>query len=306
MYIFYYLGQVGNAIFWCSSSYFLSENQTTIKWNKIISILIDTWFISLLWLIVGLVIGGVSKGLVLRSLFPVTFANNGFVTVYILLMFLTPSINLIINRASNKQLGTICMLMLFMYSFVKLFYIGLFFTNLVVDFICIYFFVAYIKRISSSISNQKLLWSCMLSFFALISLIFIKQQIGSNHPQLAVNMLKDCHMMNPFIITFSVSLTILVSRYHFYNKTVNIIAGCSLLIYLLHENIIFRELFKPQIWQKITELNIDRVAGTIGFAFLCIFISCVFSYFYQLVFKNTKANRIVAYFESIVRKFILE
>ncbi|TCO81599.1 hypothetical protein EV212_1237 [Frisingicoccus caecimuris] len=58
---------------------------------------------------------------------------------------------------------------------------------------------------------------------------------------------------NPFILMIAIAVFNLCKSLHFRSKIINYLAGCSLLIYIIHENIILRTHYRPEILRYIYE-----------------------------------------------------
>lgn len=100
---FRYLGQIGNTIFIISSSWFLLE-KTTINKKKVIYILLDCWFISILILIIFIFRKyNLNFKIIIKNLLPTTFGNNWFIANYLIFYLIAPFLNKIINNCEKKN-----------------------------------------------------------------------------------------------------------------------------------------------------------------------------------------------------------
>ena len=53
---------------------------------------------------------------------------------------------------------------------------------------------------------------------------------------------------SPFLLMIAISLFNIFNKMSFRNTPINYISGLSLLVYLFHENLLFRRYVRPQIW----------------------------------------------------------
>lgn len=146
LYVFHYFGQIGNSIFIICSAWFLCDSKI-IKKKKIVHMYIDTFFVSITWL---LIIGKIGfcppiKDII-KSFFPVFFKNNWFVTCYIVFYVLHPILNNIIEQMNQKQHIRITLLAIG-YAILATLWSQAYYYTEVVGFIIIYFIISYTKNI---------------------------------------------------------------------------------------------------------------------------------------------------------------
>lgn len=93
------------------SGYFLCDKQ--FKLYRVFSTYLQTWFYSVITFVFLLCIKGItfSSGLLLKSIFPFTFNSYWFVTNYILLLLISPILNISINNMSKIKMK-VCLLVL--------------------------------------------------------------------------------------------------------------------------------------------------------------------------------------------------
>ena len=117
---------------------------------------IQTLIFLLIYLLSGI---NLTKKEIIRSLFPITFQNNWFITAYIIFIIIVPYLNIIIKNLTQKQLfrlSSILFILYFMIGFVKNSY---YLTELII-FIIIYLIVNYFKLYMEYFWNNKK--RCML------------------------------------------------------------------------------------------------------------------------------------------------
>lgn len=100
-----YLGTLGNDIFIICTAYFLIDSDSKPNKKKIVNIVIDTFVISIIWLVPMFLLGfKLGKKEMIGEFFPLTFNNNWFITCYILLYLLYPLLNLVAKTIRQKNL----------------------------------------------------------------------------------------------------------------------------------------------------------------------------------------------------------
>ena len=93
-----YLGSLGNSIFFICSAWFLCDSKK-VSFKKIALICLDVWIVSVLYLIIIKGIGiSIPMMMTIKSIFPTIFANNWYITFYILIC------NTSIIKFSNKPI----------------------------------------------------------------------------------------------------------------------------------------------------------------------------------------------------------
>lgn len=150
-----YSGVLGNNLFFISSAWFLLDKKVSDK-KKLYFIMADVWIISVLFLISAFVTnhGSISAKLIIKSLFPITFSNNWYVTCYILFCLLYPFLNMIIYKMTHIQLFRTSILLALLYIFMNYIKDKLFFSSALILWVSIYFIVAYMKIYMLQILNS--------------------------------------------------------------------------------------------------------------------------------------------------------
>ena len=98
------LGQIGNVIFIVCSAFFLVDSKNTKK-EKTINIIIDSFIISIFFLIATIVAGiDLSYKEIIKQFIPIILGNNWFIGCYLLLYIFHPILNMIINNLEQRKL----------------------------------------------------------------------------------------------------------------------------------------------------------------------------------------------------------
>ena len=251
--VFRNLGYIGNIIFVMCSAYFLI-NKKQVKIKKVFYIVFDCLTISLIYLCINLFINDISIKDVMKQFFPITFQTNWFICCYLLLYIMHPFLNKIILSSKKETLLRINIFFIVLYVLIAWILGGeRYYYNNLVGFIIIYFMVAYNKLYLSNLTrnskvNRRLL---LFGIFGFIAVLIITNVLGQKIDFLNNKMLHFASMVNPFGIMIGLSLLNFFSNKYFENKVINYISSLSLLFYIIHENVLFRNYNRPLFYQSV-------------------------------------------------------
>lgn len=255
---FRYFGQIGNAIFIFCSAYFLIESKT-VKVKKMLYIIVDTFVISMIYLC-GFLIGGykLSAGNIALQFVPITSRFNWFIGCYLIIYAAHPLLNKIIHGTSKRNLLIFNIFLFVLYNvfeFVGGEVLNMYYYTHLVGFFCLYFFAGYIKlHMQDFMNNTKLqtiiLVGCIICHTALFTLT---EYLGLKLDFMSDKINHWDEINNPFMIGIAISSFALFSKLKFYSKFINYISSLSLLIYIIHENKLLRDLVRPQYFKLIYE-----------------------------------------------------
>lgn len=214
--------------------------------------LADVWVISMMFLGVMSTIGDYDIAIkdIISSLLPSTFATNWYITCYILFYAIHIWLNWIIEKLTQKQLLNSCIIMLGMYFGVNYIVYGILFVSNLITFITIYFVVAYIKLYMTDFCQSvwKNIIVVMVGILGICSLTLVTNFLGL-HISFFENKANYWGGNNsPFFLMIAISLFNIFNKMNFRIKMINYISGLTFLIYIIHENILFRTYVRPQIW----------------------------------------------------------
>ena len=152
--IFQHFGSLGNKIFFVCSSCFLLEKDTVSK-NKWIKMFLEIWTISCAILLLMLIYTGgrINNKLIIKSLLPNFFTNNWYVTAYLIFYPLHTVLNRIIKDLNQKNLLKITTVLFLLYCVCNSLYDS-FFSSVIIMWITLYFFIAYIKIYMIELCNN--------------------------------------------------------------------------------------------------------------------------------------------------------
>lgn len=238
---------------------------------------LDIWVVSVLILIITYVPlhGNISKKILLKSVFPTIFSNNWYMTCYLLFYPIHPFLNRIIESMSQKQLFRSVTILSILYIFMNFIVSNLFFSSSLVLWITIYFIMAYMQKYLIQYANNiyiniKII---VLNAVGFIGIILLTELGGLHLSFLSGKMLHWTNDSNPFLIAISIALFNIARNIHFKSKVVNYISGLSLLIYIIHENIVIRTYFRPMLWNFVYEnYGYNYVIGWVFILAVAVFV----------------------------------
>ena len=305
--VFRICGALGNNMFFICSAWFL-VNSKKMSLKKVVHMILDVWIINMIVLIALRSIGvQLQISDTVKTFFPTTFANNWYITCYLLFYMIHPFLNRMLEQLSiNEHLAfaTILFVIYFIIPVLPLEEINLFFANEFVIFLATYVIVSFIKIYKNEWtenlkSNKSILFVSIISYVVLILCVDFLG-LRTNY---FLNRLVRWNMNNSlfmFLIAFS-SFNIMKKK-EFINRTINYLSSLSLLVYIFHENLAFRRYFRPVI-----EFSILNRFG-IEHAFICAVCMAVFltilSFIISAIYKKC-FTKIVSKLSSIISKSIL-
>ncbi len=255
---FRYTGFVGNMIFFVSSAWFLVDRDATAK-RKLLRMVVDIWTVSVLILAAVLAIrgGNVAGDKIFASLLPTTASNNWFLTCYLLFCLAHPFLNLIIRNVDQRGLLRIVLAMTGLYFVLSIavsyHFWNVLYQNDLIVWIAVYFIVAYFKKYArgaaeSTKANVLVLLSSVAGLFLLVwatNFSLLRDPFSSD------GLLRWIRSDNLFFVLIAFSSLNLARKWKFHSVWVNRVSGLSLLIYIIHENLLLREYYRYPVWQAI-------------------------------------------------------
>lgn len=299
-----YSGTLGNTIFFVCSSWFLVEKKET-NINKIWKMLLDVFVISIIWLFAMLIFykpSDIGMKLIIKSIFPTFFQNNWYITNYILFCFIAPFLNIIIERIDQKMHLSIAIILFVCYLFFAFIYTfpG---DSYLSTWICIYFVISYFKLYCQKFCLSKKINISLIciGFIGTIMLISITNFVGLKIDFFSSKVLhwnKNNNFLNIFLAFGALNI---FSKINKKSKIINYVSSLSMLIYIIHENILFRTIIRPRIWQYIyINFGYNYVLG-----WTCIYVATLFiaSMIIAIVYKLS-LQRLVYKFSDWSLRFI--
>lgn len=308
--IFRHFGVLGNSVFFICSAWFLlkSKNWNKKKW---LFMVIEIWVVSIVIFIITYIIlhGNISIGIIISSLFPTTFGNNWYMTCYLLFYPIHPILNSIVNMMNQRQLFRSTLVMVFLYVFMNFINCSCFFSSAIILWITIYFAIAYMQKyLMSFVDNiRENIILFIIGVIGFIGIILITDICGLYSQVLSDKVMRWVNNCNPFLLAMSIAMFNIARNIHFKNRFINYISKLSLLIYIIHENIILRTYFRPAMWNYVYKRF--GYSDVIQWVFIISFIIFIFGILCSILYVLTLqrfVNKVSGKLYEVVRiKYLL-
>lgn len=308
--IFRHFGVLGNSVFFICSAWFLlkSKNWNKKKW---LFMVIEIWVVSIVIFIITYIIlhGNISIGIIISSLFPTTFGNNWYMTCYLLFYPIHPILNSIVNMMNQRQLFRSTLVMVFLYVFMNFINCSWLFSSAIILWITIYFAIAYMQKyLMSFVDNiRENIILFIIGVIGFIGIILITDICGLYSQVLSDKVMRWVNNCNPFLLAMSIAMFNIARNIHFKNRFINYISKLSLLIYIIHENIILRTYFRPAMWNYVYKRF--GYSDVIQWVFIISFIIFIFGILCSILYVLTLqrfVNKVSGKLYEVVRiKYLL-
>ena len=304
--LFHHLGALGNLIFFVCSFWFLSSSKG-VKLNKILLMILDVWVISVLFLLVIIQFENLPMGLIIKCLFPNSFCNSWFVTCYLIIYAIHPLLNQVIDSMNKKGHVSFCLISVMLYNFWVFLLGDVLFSSRLIQTIVLYFLVSYIKKYTLDwIENIKLNGALLIigitgvvAMYLFTNYLALHYSVFNNHILRWASTTRN----NPFIVLSALALFNLFGRVRISCRTINYISGLSMLIYLLHENVLFKTYTRVRIWAHILSMYGETkiVLLSVAFAIVLFMVSILIAFLY-----TNSIHRLVIRIEKHVGPFVVK
>lgn len=304
-----HFGYLGNSIFFTCSAWFL-VNHTKTNYKKILYILADVFIISILWLIPMLFVFKSKLGLrnIITSLMPTFFGNNWYITTYIIFCFIYPILNAFFDKINQRTHLLLALVSFVIFILLGTVY-GIFGINALLIWSSVYIAISYLqnyhkKAIESKKFNILLL---LASIFGFIFLLLAVNIIGLKIKAIGNRVQRFNNLSNIFFWLIAFCSLNLFKRIKWHSKKINYVSSLSLLVYLIHENILFRNKIRPLIWDLlISHFGGNYVLIWIGIFALTLFLaSYIIAFIYDISLRKPikkLADRLYVCLVSIFNK----
>lgn len=309
-------GQVGVAVFFMISGYFLIQ-KTEVNFSGLLKIILECVFYG--WLTLGIFIVAFLLGyripgieikeliyLVVRSFFlPATSGLWWFVSAYILLILLSPIVNNILNRFSNKGLFVILAVQWVLYYVIGS--LGSAYFDL---YKAIFFYSVgacyHIVKIRSKVQSRKFLpIICLIIGWCIAAMCGYEQATASLQEGLSGDLkVKLFALIQLAIATPICSLSLLDLFDNMKvkpSKTINRIASTTFGIYLFHD----ADLISNLLWNKWLKVDTLQYSSRFFIVYCVLTVVIVFSLLSCLdLLRQRIEPKVIEKIRRIQRKFV--
>ncbi|MFT9051404.1 acyltransferase family protein [Liquorilactobacillus nagelii] len=269
------LGIAGGVCFFIISGYFeFNKDSFEISLEKSKKRVFKTWIPTFFYsLVICLIIyffhlNYVSKFSIVKSIFPIMFNEYWFITCYVVLILLSPYLNLVLKKLSKNYYRKF-ILLLFVFQIAALLENNIF--NQFLIALTSYAIGFYLRKYDVYVKEKLLLLYFTLVYSLGLLSIYISKLIGLPF--------KSTSHFLPYILTVCLG-TIMFLVFHelkpFESKIVNNISTKVFAVYIITEHPQFRNI----LWSQI--INTKQYQNSILFPLqgilicFCIFITCIF------------------------------
>jgi len=241
------MGKWGVDAFVLIGAYFMAKS--TFRWRGMRSILVQVWSTAWIILVAALLFlpGGVDPETTWRAIFPVATEYYWFVTVYIMLMILSPFINILVKGMTQRQHITLMGILFVAWSVLSLIPAVSLGASSLTWFVELYLIASYIAHYP--VRGRAKVWgaSAILLAAAVPATALLANSVAATNPELGFDPELVRSQYAPFVALSAIFGLIAVTklRPRFW-PVVNTIATATFGVYLIHDNLILR----PLIWES--------------------------------------------------------
>lgn len=310
-------GKLGVSCFILISGYFMVRSQITVY--KLIRVIGEVWFysvgIGLLFLTVLTPETTLDIKAIIKMCLPVGYYQYWFMTDYIILMIMSPLLNLVISNINKITYQRVIMVSMILWSILP-FFIGTGYGyNELLWFVVLYFMAGYIRMyvdVDKKNGSRHFIAAIILCICVILSNIVLiymghlwQQDIFTEQSgRLAA-------LYSPFTLFISVELLIgFIKMKPYSNMFVNVVASASLGVYLLSDN----EMMRPYLWHSILKVSnmyqskwliIHALLSIIGVYVVCTLVDLIRQCTVEKVFL-TILNKHLEKLQKIVMDIVMK
>ncbi len=298
---------IANGLFILITGYYQINSRFKLK--KILGLWGKTLFYSWLVLFILKVMHYPTK--TLFSIFPITTGAYWFISAYIALYFLTPILNIFLNKLNKNQFKFLLVLIVTMFSFFKIILITETFSGLFMTVIMFYMIGAYIRRFVEIKYNQKyfikyLLVTIIFTCVNLIVAALSKVRLNTTfHSIISTIYGRFMDFGNILLVLMTVLLflkfrTIEIKSSKI-NKIITFLAPSMLSIYIIQQNTNYSSLWR---YDGVTNygnsfLMVPYMFFIVIIVFLvCLFIDLLRRGLYSLIKKTKIVSRLIKWLDA--------
>ena len=289
-------GQKGNDMFILMSGYFLISSQKVkpIKVVRMVSELVFyTILISALASISGLQDFSLVSILRTSGFHKTSGFNWWFVRTYIALYLIHPYLNIFLSRLSQGEYKQFLKAVFILWGLIPMLTRFPFAGSMLVDFVCVYSVGAYIKLWCEKLSGRKIFILYGILFALAEWLMLLLLDIAAlRYAVFAEIEIYVCGMMMP--LTFLSALCLFLGFKNLgvpHSRIINSIAGASLGVYMLHENIfsqnfLWHKIFHPVSFQDSPYFILYSIAVILAILTVCTLLELLRSRIFKALSRG--------------------
>ena len=284
-----YSGSFGNTVFFVCSAWYLLDSDKTNK-RKILQMLLDIWVISIIFLIIVYILrdGDIELYTMINQIFPTLYENNWYMTCYILFYLVHSFLNMIIMKVDKPILLKTVLVMLCLYFVINYLQNRYFYYNsALIVWVVIYFTIAYMKLYLVDISNNIKFNICIFIIGCVgnYGMVILTNILGLHISIFSSALLHWNSKGNPFILLMVVGLFNIARNVHIESRVINYVSRLSMLIYIIHENMLLRTYYRPMMWQYVYEnMGYEYI---LLWTFVIVLIVFLFGVVSSIIYKYT-------------------
>lgn len=298
------LGNIGVILFVLITGYYSIGKSNPFKLKKLMSIICQVLFYSMTFYSLFCALGMEHFSAVefIRNLFPITFKQYWFVTVFVVLYIMAPYINILLNNLSRKRHLQLLAISLVLFSVFPTLTAQSFYGNELIQFILFYSVGAYLRKYKDNFFyNRKNAWFMLIGCSLIIVASIIVFDLLGTHWAIFGKYSKYLLNRNSIVsIMLSISLfSLFIKKKPFTNNIINKVAGCAFGVYIISDNCYVRNV----LWTSI--LSVPNFANSpililhlIG-SVLIVYLVCSVIEFIRL---NTLERLFSSVYDSIEQK----
>ena len=297
------LGNLGVDIFVMITGYYMCEKE--LKIQRILKLLSQVWFYSLLSLLFGIVIKyKFTIKTVISFLFPTIFSTWWFFTAYFVIMILSPFINTFIDSIDRNKHKICISVMLTMWVVIPTFTNQKMFESEIPQFLMFYLIGAFLKKHPDNIFKNKKIRMCVtiISFGLLFMSSVVFRTLEDYFSFFGGKSILFYYRHSLLIVGASVGLfTMAIYRQPFFSSLINKIASCTFGVYLIHESPIVRSWLWLDIFHNYEYYNSGTLVVRLLLCAAIVFAVCsLIEIIRQKLFGKITLNIIAYIYEKIL------
>lgn len=247
-------GELGVCGFIIISCYFMI-GEYTFKFKRIFLLIIETVTYSVVWCLIGIGTGEISKKNILKEILTPLYGQYWFITTYIVFYFISPFLKLVIEQLSKEGLKKLCIILTFCIPCYNILWQNV--GGTLADFIYIYFLMAYLLSKQGCFFEKHAMVGFIVTSWMIIVICLTTCAIGTvTGIEMFLDQSSRITGRNIFIIIDAVFMFYLFKNLKLKNSNiVNKFGRSTLGVYLIHDNVFLRDGDIPILWDRILKVG---------------------------------------------------